>query len=107
MTTETRMLKAVATLKSALAAVRRLAAGHPDPSARRVFQGEERRLGSMLGRLEGRLQEVRRQEPEYGGQATPGREPDPVARASRGREPEPAAPSSRGGESRRGERARP
>ncbi|HEX6988613.1 MAG TPA: hypothetical protein VF282_04035 [Bacillota bacterium] len=66
MTTETRLLRAVVTLKSALAGMRRLAADHPDASARRVFADEARRVETMLGRLEERLRAVRRQEPEYG-----------------------------------------
>ena len=65
MTTETRLLQAAAVLRSVLADLERLAADHPDRSARRVFSQQVRPVQGMLRRLDDRLAEVRRQEPEY------------------------------------------
>lgn len=79
MTTEARLQKALATLKSSLATMQRLAADHPDPNARGAFSDEARRLEPMLRRLEGHLRATRRR--EAGGDKADGAKPGGEGRA--------------------------
>ena len=76
MTVETRLLQAYATLRSIQGDLEVLAAKHPDQGARGSFEREARRTGKMLDTLGGRIDEIRREEKQYGSVTASGGDPD-------------------------------
>lgn len=75
MTTPRKLMRALATARAVAADLMGLAEQDPDARARRAFAEEAARAGRMVERLERRLAEVLRAEPQYAGLArTRGRE---------------------------------